>query len=533
MVLTLLKENLSPQILALSATISNARDIADWLGAELVESNYRPVPLRKGIFIPGQMVFEDASEDIDSQTTSDLIKDVLSKGKQVLVFFASRRNAASFAEKLSMELPPIEGEIANKVLHALSSPTSQCKKESMCLRHGVAFHHAGLANAQRLLIENGFRKGEIKIICATTTLAAGLNLPAYLVIIRDFRRFGGNYSDYIPNLEIQQMLGRAGRPKYDTEGVALLVAKGKNEAYELRDRYLLGDIEPIFSKLSMEPVLRVQVLSLIATGAADSRSKLLYLFSKTFFGFTFGTSLAFQEKIEETLQLLEEFGFIETAGFKATPMGKRVAELYIDPLSAVKILESIQKVRPSTKEIFYLQAICSCSELQPLIRVNSSDFQELDDFIAKHTEEFITTPPTQWDHNYELFLQSLKTAIMLNDWISESTEDQILEKYSVTPGEIYVKTTNTAWLLYAARELAYLKGLTRVAEEFRKLELRVDKGIKGELLDLISIKGIGRVKARRLYAMGLRKFSDFRKFDQNLLERAVGKKTLEKIMVGK
>jgi helicase len=88
-------------------------------------------------------------------------------------------------------------------------------------------------------------------------------------------------------------------------------------------------------------------------------------------------------------------------------------------------------------------------------------------------------------------------------------------------------------MLYAARELAYLKGLTRVAEEFKKLELRVDKGIKSELLDLISIKGIGRVKARRLYSLGLRKFSDFRNFDQNLLEKAVGKKTLEKIMVGK
>ncbi|MBN2094458.1 MAG: DEAD/DEAH box helicase [Candidatus Aenigmarchaeota archaeon] len=531
-VLTLLKENICPQILALSATISNAGELADWLDAELVESDYRPVPLKKGVFIPGTVMYEDETREVECREPADLIKHVVSKDRQALVFFASRRNAEAFAEKISKDFPLAENdEISKKVLTALSSPTKQCKREADCLKHGVAFHHAGLANAQRHLVEKGFREGKIKVICATTTLAAGLNLPAFLVIIRDFRRYGGDYSQPIPNLEIQQMLGRAGRPKYDKKGVALIIAKGKNEAYELRDRYIFGPIEPVFSKIAMEPVLRAQALSLIATEAANSRSKLLYLFSKTFFGFTFGTSIEFQERIEAALEMLEDFEFIDTGKFRATPLGKRVAELYIDPLSARRLLDCIGRIKPSTGALFYLHAICSCFEMQPHLKVTGKEFSEYDDFIAKHAPDFIVPVPTQWDHSYEFFLQSLKTARMLHDWISEAGEDEILEKYSVTPGEVYVKTSNAVWLLYAAREFSRMKGLSRLAEEFRKIEIRVEKGIRSELLELVRLKGIGRVKARRLYGLGIRNFSDIRNFDRVAVEKAIGKKTLEKILL--
>ncbi|MGC9310414.1 MAG: DEAD/DEAH box helicase [Candidatus Aenigmatarchaeota archaeon] len=529
-VLTLLKNRLNPQIIALSATISNSYELAEWLEAELVESDYRPVPLKQGIFIPGQIVFSEENMDVECQTTHDLIRNVLSKGRQALIFFASRRNAESFAEKLALELPPTDPEISQKVLKALGSPTRQCKREAACLRHGVAFHHAGLANSQRLLIERGFRENKIKVICATTTLAAGLNLPAFLVIVRDITRYSGGRVQYIPNLEIQQMLGRAGRPKYDKKGIALLLAKDRDAAYELRSRYLLGDIEPIFSKISMEPVLRVQVLSLIAGEFARSREKLVEIFSRTFFGFMFGASFEFQDLIEKVLGELEGFGFLDTEEFRATKVGKRVAELYVDPLSANRLISALAKIGPGTDEFFLLQLIASCSELQPLLRVSGKEFAEMDDFIFRNKERFITTVPTQWDYDYELFIQSIKTAKMLLDWASEKTEDEILDRYGVTPGEVYTKTTNSGWLLYAAGEFARLKDLSRVAEEFRRLELRVTKGIRGELLELISIKGIGRVKARRLYNMGLRKFSDFKKFDRAALGRAVGKTTLEKIL---
>jgi len=521
-VLTLLKENLNPQIIALSATISNADEIASWLNANLVVSDYRPVPLKKGILTEGKLIIEDKIEEIGDLIS--FIKKIVKKGKQVLIFFSTRKNAESFAEKLAKEFPQVENEIAEKVLSALESPTKQCKKEYECLKHGIAFHHAGLVDKQRILIEKGFREGKIKIICATTTLAAGLNLPAFLVIIRDLKRYSGGYSQYLPNFEIQQMLGRCGRPGYDKAGLGILIAKNFSEAEELKDRYLYGEIEPITSKLAIEPILRMHVLSLIAGEFVHSLEKLFDFFEKTFFGYAYGANYKLQEKIEEILFQLEEFGFINLKKFRATRIGKRVSELYLDPYSGYKIVNAIERASLKTQDIFWLQTICYCSELYPLLKVKNKEALDLDEFIAKNEDKFLTEVPSSWDFEYNLFLESLKTSFLLKDWIDEKSEEKILEKYGVTPGELYIKKTNAEWLLYASRELAKLKGYRKVAKELRKLEIRMKYGVKEELLDLVRIKGIGRIRARKLYDFGVKKISDIRKFNISTIEKVIGMK---------
>ena len=132
----------------------------------------------------------------------------------MLMFLGTRRSAESTAEKISKavnkllsadEKKELEA-ISNKILNALQVPTRQCKREAECIKNGCAFHHAGLVNSQKTLIENAFRSNKIKIICATPTLAYGLNLPARRVVVRDFKRYG---SGWIPNLEWCQMAGRA------------------------------------------------------------------------------------------------------------------------------------------------------------------------------------------------------------------------------------------------------------------------------------------------------------------------------------
>ena len=530
-VLTLLKENYSPQIIALSATISNCDDLADWLEAGLVLSDYRPVPLKKGIFMDNKLIFVGETKEVECSDLNSIVKKVVGKGKQVLIFLSSRRNTESLAEKLSKEFPLVENEISTEILKALETPTKQCRKLAGCLKHGITFHHAGLVNKQRSKIEKAFRENKIKVICATTTLAAGLNLPAFLVIVRDIKRFSGGFSQYIPNLEVQQMLGRAGRPKYDSNGLALLLAKDENMAIELRDKYLLGEVEPIVSKLSMEPVLRMQILSLIATEFIYSRKKLIEFFGKTFFGYTFGASIELEIKIESILEQLEEFGFLNLKDFKATPIGKRVSELYLDPLSAHKLLLSLERVNEKTVPMSYLHSISSCSELYPSLRVKNNEVEELEDFIVKNENLFLSDVPEPYDFDYSLFLQSLKTAKLLNDWISERTEDYLLEEYSVTPGELYMKISNAEWVLYAAEEFAKLKGKKEIAEELNKLRLRIKNGIREELLKLIRIKGIGRVKARKLYKVGIKSVEDIRE-NKIMAGRLIGKKTLEKIIIG-
>ncbi|MBI4017511.1 MAG: DEAD/DEAH box helicase, partial [Candidatus Aenigmarchaeota archaeon] len=230
-VLTRLRE-LRPQVLALSATIANAEELASWLSAVLVRSDYRPVTLHQGVYDGTAVRFEDSTRDFDIDSDAPDIAitgETLRRGKQALVFASSRRNAESIAEKaaatvekhLSTDEKGKLSALSEQILAVPSRATPQCERLAACVIRGVAFHHAGLASGQRKLVEDAFRANIIKAIAATPTLAAGLNLPAYRVLIRDLRRYHPAHgSIYIPVLEYHQMAGRAGRPRYDKEGEA-------------------------------------------------------------------------------------------------------------------------------------------------------------------------------------------------------------------------------------------------------------------------------------------------------------------------
>src|SRR3990172_757122 len=154
-----------------------------------------------------------------------------------------------------------------------------------CLEGGTAFHNAGLLNEQRALVETQFRKGRVKCIVATTTLAAGLNLPARRVIVRDLNRYDVNFGfTPIPVLEVKQMCGRAGRPKYDKIGEAILIAKEEDDVEDLIQEYFLGPPEPIESKLSSEPALRFHTLAAVATDYANTEGELFDFYGRNFFG---------------------------------------------------------------------------------------------------------------------------------------------------------------------------------------------------------------------------------------------------------
>ena len=153
------------QLISLSATIGNARELADWLGAELVESNYRPVKLEKGVAYDGKAYYYPDIEDALSGTSTipeiRVVQDTLSRKKQILIFYSTRRNAESSSERISHAvfelLTPEEkaklAEVSEEVLHALSKPTAQCEKLAKAVAKGTAFHHSGLVNAQRHVIE--------------------------------------------------------------------------------------------------------------------------------------------------------------------------------------------------------------------------------------------------------------------------------------------------------------------------------------------------------------------------------------------
>jgi helicase len=538
--LTLLRKLVpNAQLLALSATIKNAKELAKWLNAETVISEWRPVKLYRGVSYPYQIKFLDKEGyELDSNLPLEesIVKNTLNLRKQALIFVSTRKSAESLAEKLGKvvkqfllknELKELE-KLANEIENVLEVPTQQCKKIAKCVKFGCAFHHAGLLHKQKMLIEENFRNSLIKVIVATPTLAYGVSLPAFRVIMRDLKRYyPGIGAIFVPVLDVQQMLGRAGRPPYDNFGEGIILAKSEEEAEEIIEHYFCGELEEITSKLAVEPILRMHTLALIASEFCKSVKSLLDFFSKTFYAFQYGEISVIKEKILDILENLRKWKFVEKKNDKlvATRIGRRVSELYIDPLTAHHFIQCLAKARKKEVQPFsFLQAICSAIEMRPLLSVRTGEFSELNEEIARRENQFLVKIPDEWDLEYDEFLKSVKTALMFEAWINEATEDYILSKFKVAPGEFYGRREIADWLVYSLHELALLLGYKELLKHIRKLRVRLEYGVKEELIPLVRLKQIGRVRARRLYSSGLKTISDLRKIPIESLARIIGEK---------
>jgi helicase len=410
-VLTRLTEiNPDIQVLALSATVRNAEEVGSWLKAGSVTTDWRPVPLREGIYHDNQVQFRDgASRAIASGTKTpslDIALDVLSTGGQALIFTETRRSAvemgrkASVAAKSRLSKPEERalGEIAERIL-STGEKTRLSEALAMQVAGGAGFHHAGLAGIHRGIVENAFREGRIKVLAATPTLAAGVNLPARAVVISSYERYEAGYGRYpISVLEYKQFCGRAGRPKYDKFGEALLIARNPDEAEWLMENYVLAQPEKLWSKLAAERVLRPHVLSTIAAGYAHSEEGLYNFFARTFYAHQYGPRLI-KTKIGDILRFLfkEEMVLMEGKDLSATKFGKRVSELYIDPMSAVILRDGLYNRAKKMTDLSVLHLISKTPDLSPRPRPRGGEVDKLSLLAEQRSDEFTYPIPTQFE----------------------------------------------------------------------------------------------------------------------------------------
>ncbi len=518
--------NPKAQIIALSATVSNAKSMAEWLNAQLILSSWRPIPLREGVYLgeeiqfhnfPHREIKEDASHDI-GKLTSDTIK---SKG-QVLVFVNSRKSSqaasrelcGSVAKLLTADEKKELVHIADDIVGKASGATKICRQLGDVVKHGSAFHHAGLKPEQRKLIEQSFKNNLIKVICSTPTLAAGVNLPARRVILRDVKRFeSGLGSSFIPVSEYKQCAGRAGRPQFDDYGEAVLLAKTLGESKSLFDRYIKASPEPIYSKLGNQAALRFHILASIAGGYVHDMNDTFEFLSHTF--------LSHQrlipnllDTIGDVLEFLTQEGFIEKNGFRfhATAFGQCTSRLYIDPASSIVLRDGLQKIEhgKSFSSIGILHMLACCPD-SPLLKPGKSDTSDIEFFMNTYQDElFMTSKELPALENFILYLSVAKTTMMMTQWIEEEQEETICDQFNIGPGDIYRHTESNLWLLHAALTFSELFNYTNLTWPLAHLKNRVKYGIKEELTELTQLKGVGRIRARILFDKGYKNFKDLK-----------------------
>lgn len=615
------------QLIALSATVGNCDILAKWLEATLVQSDWRPVDLEYATLHDRHLEprkIQSSSIDSSAQPLSPprhlegplshpswiVVQDTIEQGGQVLIFVGTRRSAQSEAKKLServkkrfaKEQPErlLELEQLAESLEGRNQ-TSMGELLAHCIKGGVAFHHAGLTHRQRHAIESAFKKGLILGLCATPTLAAGVNLPARRVLVRDIKRWDDGMSRPLPVMEVHQMLGRAGRPRYDTIGEAWVLCKGTDGwqvADEVSERYFFGPVEDISSKLSAEPAMRMHLLSCVATGGLLHRDSIGSFFDATFLGTTMPTQ-QLHERLNSMLDWLVEerflrrlgvdetyemrrkdraidddeswddevpawvnvaqeaggvslseerhstsapsshgkpsLGFVsattlnnvggwsETVGeppamkYEATPMGERVAQLYLDPLSASVLRTGMRRaVRRMVRqdgpvsEFGLTHLACSTPDFASLW-AKTADLtlgSELQLKAATVEDELLYEIPYEERH-----LGLVKSAWCIEHWFEEKTMREIEKQLDVSPGDVHHRVDLMEWLLYAGREILltddvfsddHMPILAELSSSLDTLRQRVRHGCKSDLLKLVKIRHVGRQRARSLASIGIR-----------------------------
>lgn len=503
--------NPDTRILGLSATISNIGDIAGWLSAETVVSDFRPVVLEKGVVYNRTLEFEDG-ERLQFKGKDDLARmceHFISQGGQLLIFVNSRKRSEDLSRKLSYAIseefmPPFEfeppwGTETDRYQEILSD----------IIPKGVCFHHAGLSSAQRTLVESLFREGRLKVLVATPTLAAGVNLPARVVVIRDITRFSDGYVGYISNTEVHQMLGRAGRPKYDSTGFGIVYAASEN-SMEHAWEYLVSEPEPVFSGIGKESLIRFNTLALISTGLARSLEDVVRFHQSTLLGYQ-GDISAFEGKFRQAIKFLVENGFAREKqdGLASTRFGKTVSDLYIDPVSAMILRHYLEDGNITDRRtLFY---ICRTPEVPSLI-AKSDDTEDILAFIEENGID---------DAQNDDVFNVAKTAMVLHDWITEKSMDYMIGRYNIGPGDIQAKVSSAEWMSYSLSRLSSML-FPEKRSYFEMLNIRIKEGIREDIWELTAIPNIGRVRARRLFTAGYQGLDAVARAGEDELSRIAG-----------
>ena len=496
--------NPSLRIIALSATLKNIDEIEQWLDGKTVEHNYRPVPLNKEV-LDAEMFNTKNKNDVIVKIVEKAIED----NSQALSFVSTRRFTESLAtyvakkidKKTTKEQKQKFKQVADKLLEVPkkkgSLPTTTCLKLAEAAEKGVVFHHAGLFNEQKEIIEDEFRNGNILMITATPSLMYGVNLPSKYVVIRDHTRWTSNGPASIPVFDYEQMSGRAGRPQYDDVGYSYLVAKTMDEAFDLEARYVNGEIELTNSKLiDNKDAIYKQIIAQIASSLSKNLDDLNDFFGKTLYGFQMknnpSMSMFAQDslnwELESALEFLLQNGIIRATpeGLKTTDFGNLIAKSNYAVETAVKIKEyvsTMEKLNPA--EMIY--ALAETPDL-PLIS-----------FKGRKSKDPVRDKLSECC----LFAVDIgnpeATAVSLIEWIDERNEYEIENAYNVYSASTRRSAYEASRLVKFAKNTLEVLGNYSNLKDMDYLSARLYYGVKEDIIPLVvGVKRLGRKRARLL-----------------------------------
>jgi replicative superfamily II helicase len=480
-----------PRVVALSATMPNVDDVAEWLDAPPETTfqfgdEYRPVDLETGVktYTHGDNSFADKYRRL--YRALDLAEPHIREEGQSLVFVSSRQDTVMAAKKARDEVGERDLEMGARGDYDFHNAAKELDNDT--LRHsvvdGVAFHHAGLSKNDKDRVERWFKEGKIQLLFSTSTLAWGVNLPARCVVIRDTKHHDPLEGEVdISPLDVLQMLGRAGRPGYDDVGYGWVVCD-RSDADKYRK--LLREGKAIESRLAED--IDSHLNAEIALGTISGLDDVMSWLETTFYYVRAGTKPdaydfeGVRDRVRGTLDSLVDRGFVETderLGIEATTIGRLASKYYLRMETAERFATLAE--RESIDEHGVLRTVAAAAEFDSASSRSSE---------ADAVDRVLSDVDTSLEGGNRKVLAILRAAVR-----------------GAVPSDLrsdaWIIKQNALRLLAALREFADAVAGPRAANLVRRVEARVEHGVKREAVGLTAIEGVGEGRAESLSAGGL------------------------------
>ncbi|KAG6739360.1 hypothetical protein POTOM_056954 [Populus tomentosa] len=546
------------QIVGMSATMPNVAAVADWLQAALYQTNFRPVPLEEYIKV-GNTIYDKKMDIVRTLSrAADLGgKDpdhiVVQDGHSVLIFCSSRkgcestaRHVSKFVKKFSINIQNESefGDITSAIDALRRCPAGLDSTLEETLPSGVAYHHAGLTVEEREIIETCYRKGLLRILTATSTLAAGVNLPARRVIFRQ-PRIG---RDFIDGTRYKQMAGRAGRTGIDTKGESVLICKPEELK---RIMGLLNEsCPPLQSCLSEDKngmthaILEVVAGGIVQTAndihryvrctllnstkpfrdvVKSAQDSLRWLCHRKFLEWNEDTKLygttplgraAFGSSLcpEESLIVLDDLsrareGFVLASDlhlvFLVTPINVDVEpnwELYYERFMELSILDQSVGNRVGVSEPFLMRMAHGA----PMRSLNRSIDNTTLHASKNENQSGVTNKSAISDDQTLRVCKRFFVALILSRLVQEAPVPEVCEAFKVARGMVQSLQENAGRFASMVSVFCERLGWHDLEGLVAKFQNRVSFGVRAEIVELTNIPYVKGSRARALYKAGLR-----------------------------
>jgi helicase len=548
----LLASNPRPQVLGLSAVLREAQQVADWLEADLLFQDERPVELYRGVLLGDRFRYraynsgeegEERFAAADSDDPRDIlfanVKYLTQKGEQVLIFLKGKRDTVQCALALAetQALPPAQEALA--ALEPLEETALKVQLRT-AFSGGVAFHHADLTSEERAVVETYYRQGSLRVIACTTTLAFGVNLPATTVFIEAVKwdtdkRTGAAIETPISWAEYENISGRAGRLGFHEEfGRSILIATNQFQADLLWRSYVMGEQEQ-FSPAPGQDGLADRVLNLIASKVCLNKDELHAFFALTYLGFQQQGKLsgmfAEVDKALDALTRAQLATVREDGGLEASTLGEAAARKGIRATTAVRLARFFETARGRTipeVELFYLLSLTEEGK-KTYLPLSSTEHRGrvYESKIGEYVHEQGEEPGDELKRLLNARMlptsqeaRSAKLALLLVGWTKGEDLPQLESRYQCYAGTIMAASDEVSWLVDAAAEIAEVMGWNP-AEHLAELAECVRHGVTSVCLPLAraQLPGLGREDIRTLVEAGFDSPQALRDASAEALER--------------